>query len=207
MDQTTINQVAATQATDWIMIIITAVYVVATIAICYFNAKSAKAAKDQLEATQQQHDKMIALQCLPILQLESLTELLLPDHNFVMQLPLYRNEYNNTIVKVFALKNLGNGTAMNLTYTWKCDKYDISITDIMPLCAIRAGDSYNIKIEFDIDEDDLDEAISPCIEFEYTDILGQSYTQKVFLHHSDEAGFFDCENDSPKLFDKEYIGA
>ena len=35
--------------TDWIMIIITAVYVIATILICYYNAKSAKAAKKQTD--------------------------------------------------------------------------------------------------------------------------------------------------------------
>ncbi|MEA4806170.1 hypothetical protein [Acetobacterium wieringae] len=35
--------------TDWIMILITLVYVIATIVICYFNGKSAKAAKEQIE--------------------------------------------------------------------------------------------------------------------------------------------------------------
>lgn len=35
--------------TDWIMVIITAIYVIATIVICYFNGKSAKAAKTQTD--------------------------------------------------------------------------------------------------------------------------------------------------------------
>ena len=35
--------------TDWIMVIITAIYVIATIIICYFNGKSAKAAKTQTD--------------------------------------------------------------------------------------------------------------------------------------------------------------
>jgi hypothetical protein len=35
--------------TDWLMVIITTIYVVATIVICYFNGKSAKAAKLQTE--------------------------------------------------------------------------------------------------------------------------------------------------------------
>lgn len=35
--------------TDWIMIIITTVYVIATFLICYFNAKAAKAATEQTE--------------------------------------------------------------------------------------------------------------------------------------------------------------
>lgn len=35
--------------TDWLMVIITAIYVVATIFICVYNGKSAKAAEKQTE--------------------------------------------------------------------------------------------------------------------------------------------------------------
>ena len=40
--------------TDWIMVVITAVYVVATIFICVFNGRSAKAAKEQTEEMKRQ---------------------------------------------------------------------------------------------------------------------------------------------------------
>ncbi len=46
--------------TDWLMVIITFVYVVATIAICVFNAKSAKSSKKQTEIAQKQIDLMIS---------------------------------------------------------------------------------------------------------------------------------------------------
>ena len=45
--------------TDWLMVVITAVYVVATIVICVFNGKSANAAKEQTETAKQQIDEMI----------------------------------------------------------------------------------------------------------------------------------------------------
>ena len=45
--------------TDWLMVIITAVYVVATIIICIFNGRSAKAAKEQTETAKQQIAEMI----------------------------------------------------------------------------------------------------------------------------------------------------
>ena len=45
--------------TDWLMVIITAIYVVATIFICFFNGKSAKAAHEQTEASRQQTKEMI----------------------------------------------------------------------------------------------------------------------------------------------------
>ncbi len=44
--------------TDWIMIIITAVYVVATIFICVANFKSAKSTKEQIAESQRQFSEM-----------------------------------------------------------------------------------------------------------------------------------------------------
>lgn len=43
--------------TDWIMVIITAVYVVATIVICIFNYKSAKASNNQVVESKRQFDE------------------------------------------------------------------------------------------------------------------------------------------------------
>lgn len=45
--------------TDWLMVVITAIYMVATIAICYFNRESANAAKEQTKATREQIKEMI----------------------------------------------------------------------------------------------------------------------------------------------------
>lgn len=43
--------------TDWLMVIITAVYVIATIAICWANIKSAKATRAQLEESKRQFNE------------------------------------------------------------------------------------------------------------------------------------------------------
>lgn len=48
--------------TDWLMVIITLVYVVATILICVFNGKSAKTAREQIEEAQKQQSQNMALQ-------------------------------------------------------------------------------------------------------------------------------------------------
>lgn len=40
--------------TDWLMVIITAIYVIATIFICTANVKSAKAAREQTEEMKRQ---------------------------------------------------------------------------------------------------------------------------------------------------------
>ena len=101
--------------TDWLMVIITAVYVVATIAICYFNAKSAKAARDQLEESKQQYEKSSRLQCMPFLQLEPL--LTSPDEfSFIVRINIAHEKKATRFTRPFALKNLGNGTAINIVY-------------------------------------------------------------------------------------------
>ncbi len=43
--------------TDWLMVIITAVYVVATILICWANIKSAEAAREQIEESRKQFEE------------------------------------------------------------------------------------------------------------------------------------------------------
>ena len=43
--------------TDWLMVIITFVYVVATVFICWANIKSAKATRDQLAESKRQFDE------------------------------------------------------------------------------------------------------------------------------------------------------
>lgn len=45
--------------TDWLMVIITTIYVIATIVICIFNGKSAKAAREQAEISKKQTKEMI----------------------------------------------------------------------------------------------------------------------------------------------------
>lgn len=44
--------------TDWIMVIITCVYVVATILICVFNYRSAKATREQVAEAKRQYDEI-----------------------------------------------------------------------------------------------------------------------------------------------------
>lgn len=51
------ENLAKPSTADWIMVIITGVYVIATIAICYFNGKSAKASRDQIAEARKQFNE------------------------------------------------------------------------------------------------------------------------------------------------------
>lgn len=58
--------------TDWIMIAITAVYVIATIFICIFNYRSAKATREQLaESKRQFEENNRAFVTVPLKQYEA----------------------------------------------------------------------------------------------------------------------------------------
>ncbi len=230
-----------------LMVIITFVYVIATIAICIANIKSANASKAQLkeskrqfEASQKQakaeleeskrqfkesqeqakaeleeskrqfditkqqaeeqlkeqkmqYEESLSLQYKPFLQMEYQTGTL-HDDNFNMEFFLCKSEAIDTIVHYFKLKNLGNGPAINLVYALNYN--DDFVCDPMPICGIRAGDEYLIKMEFNIDADT--ELFKPNIEFSYNDIWGNEYSQKVTIVMDLNEGTTVCENDEPR---------
>ena len=109
---------------DWIeqysnslMVLITFIYVVATIEICRANIKSAEATKEQLEESRSQFEEAKRLECMPFLQLEIPTEQERP--LFEIELDLCSGNVSDTLYKIVKLKNLGNGSATNIVYTWK----------------------------------------------------------------------------------------
>ena len=57
--------------TDWLMVIITFVYVVATIMICIFNGRSAKATREQVLESQRQFDESKRLEYRPYFEVAS----------------------------------------------------------------------------------------------------------------------------------------
>ena len=57
------------QITDWIMVGITAIYVFATIAICWANFITAKATRQQITESKRQFDETSRLQVIPIFQI------------------------------------------------------------------------------------------------------------------------------------------
>lgn len=63
--------------TDWLMVIITFVYVIATIFICVFNYRSAQAAKEQIELSKVQYEDDVRLKLMPCLCIEKVALLIL----------------------------------------------------------------------------------------------------------------------------------
>lgn len=181
--------------TDWLMFGITFVYVVATIFICIFNYRSAKATREQVEESQNQFYEAKRLECMPFLQLEIPQDTQRP--LFEILLPFYKDESSDTIYKVLWLKNLGNGTATNITYAWQHKDFDINETGYPPINAVMQGDKYCFQFTIDVDEN-IDDIPQKAIIFQFDDLLGNTYEQKVILCF-EECDLVRCETDTPQF--------
>ena len=129
---------------DWIeqysnslMVLITFIYVVATIEICRANIKSAEATKEQLEESKRQFAENERLQMMPYF------EIIVHDDiwDFVECIGLTisnSNAENSTVIdRRISIKNIGLGVAKDFTYTW-CNldgcypRYDLDFTAFAP---------------------------------------------------------------------------
>ena len=178
-------------------VIVTVVYVIATIFICVANIKSAKASRDQIAESQRQFEETKRLECMPFLQMEISYDNVTPE--FDLQLPLCSKDIKYPIRKTVKLKNVGNGTATTITYSWNYKGNNISKIDYPPINAIMKGDAYYILICCDANET-LPFETSATLTFQYNDLLGYTYEQKIILHF-DPNKLLWCENDIP-----EYLG-
>lgn len=163
--------------TDWLMVAITAVYVIATLCIMKSNKIAANASKEQLEESKIQFDEMRRLNSLPFLQLELRT---IKDRavDYEIELPIYPAVQGDLFSSIWALKNIGNGTAMNIIYTWKCKSSGITNIDYPPVAAIRYGDEYKVEI---ITGKATDEKVTGKLTFEYQDLIGNEYRQTMYV--------------------------
>lgn len=134
--------------TDWIMVIITAIYVIATIFICVANFKAANASKEQLQASERQFEEMRRLDSMPYLQFERVSS---DKCNFEITLQMNENESDDTFSynETFKLCNLGKGSAKDIIFTWENKKLGICNVDYPPINAIMTGHEYIVEIWFD----------------------------------------------------------
>ena len=188
--------------TDWLMVGITFVYVVATILILIANYKSARAAekqiqqaKEQLEESERQFLESQRISCMPFLQLEYDET----PHNGTFFIGLYPDCYHaetNTYEfsegedNYFWLKNIGNGAAANLSCTWKYSNGK-SEMKVFPINGLMHRDKYPIILFVEANN-----KIEVTLEWVFTDLLGNEYTQKVDLCF-ENGGFKTIENDIP----------
>lgn len=185
--------------TDWLMVIITFVYVAATILICIFNGRSAKATQEQVAESQRQFDESKRLEFLPFFQIENgngscnaeySLELLLDDSN------RSKSNYGYSA----KIKNIGRGSAINIEYSWKnlIAEYD---RGSFLFSALQNGDAHTIFFDLYLPLDKPDKC-EASICFRFMDLLNHCYTQEIifcFDYSSGSRKLSGVKSESPKL--------
>lgn len=192
--------------TDWLMVIITFVYVVATAAICVANFKSAKATKQQIAESQRQFDETRRLQYMPALQI-SITRIHLDMsiRDLCLRIAPISGKTGDfwyfSDVEVI-VSNVGMGPAKDICYHWFDTRKDHD-RGSFPIRSLSSQekDSFSLTIEIP-DSDRAAEELTylPCLTLFYKDLLGNQYKQVVQLklHLVDRDT---CYNESPLRFD------
>lgn len=161
--------------TNWLMLGVTIIYVISTILICRYNKKSANVSYKQLRESQNQFEETRRISAMPFLQLEvgSNNE----GTDFDMEL---NQESESRVVKVDAkirIKNVGNGTATNIIYSWRFNDLTESEYGFPPINAVMRGDSYLAGIRIYLHENCIERNAS--LQLQYEDLLGNTYEQNV----------------------------
>ena len=173
--------------TDWMMVGITVVYVIATILIWVSNRKSANASREAISLSREQFEENNRLNALPFLQVENRS---IRDTDFSLKLSIC--EEGVILMRGVVIKNIGRSAAKNIVYTWKYAGG--SKCDVFPINGIMQGDEYGFDLKFC--NTDFFMRGTGVLLFEYDDILGHNYSQKIIFHFED-GELLKIESDQP----------
>lgn len=176
-----------------LMVLITIVYVIATVAIFLVNNSSVKAANNQLVESKRQFEESIRIEYAPFLQ-TSISSGVYNVAQFVLKIKAKEMGRGANQRITFQTKNIGNGSATTVMYECKSEYYG-SYSGYLPGNAIGKGDFIDFILDITSDND------KPCtgyitLTWEYNDILGNTYTQKTILE-LEKSLIRSCETDIP----------
>ena len=194
--------------TDWLMVGITAVYVVATIFISCANIKSANATRDQLTESKRQYEDKKRLEIMPYIQFEQTKDNANHELNLVLD---SGDKLTGEYILLVRMKNIGNGTAKDIAYTYQWNNgTNTNDRGAFPVQALSSGESQTIKVSFDHTVEERAEQ-SACFVLRYRDLLENAYTQKLNLRFTRNSSailkLVEFTTSSPVLTPKEEANA
>lgn len=181
------------------MVIITFIYVIFTIWMCITNYTVSKLTKKQYEESKKQleyhHEDQLRLLYKPILQMEIVPEQ--STYLFTLECPVTPRKHTSFSYNAIKLKNIGNGTATILFFSWVhsgADEFDNPV--IPPINGIMSGDSYYINM-LSFYNNNYPKENNAVLELHYSDILGYDHKQRIYFSFSQEK-LVKIENESPE---------
>ena len=185
--------------------IVTTVYVIATVKILKANDESAKATREQVVESRRQFSENQRLQIMPSFQINvSKTNggLSLPNMDLLILSKVYERESLFSVVNLrMTIKNVGLGPAKDMCYQW-FDTDEIFDRGSFPIHSLCTQEEHKILIDVSLPdaEQTTNEQIryQPKIILLFKDLLGNEYSQEIFLHfifkheelYSDNTSFF-----------------
>ena len=185
---------------DWIMVIITAIYVGATIAIFITNRKSEKAAYSQLEVSKQQFEETKRLECLPCFDLQIKT---CKTGDF-QEIDLTEKLGGEIVIQAYELQlyNIGKGISKNTKCSISTDSLKEQVLATFPLMPLQK--CIMLYPMFCADTNGFKEnIISAIITLTFDDLLGNKYMQDICVEFIYKLNILDMRIDeiqAPKKF-------
>lgn len=168
--------------TDWLMVIITTVYVIATIAICVANFKSAKATKEQLDESKRQYEDKKRLEIMPCFYLEFKDEKA-TDGLVELDITGDTNKKVGFQPYLMNIENVGTGLAKNISVSFIAELAYMSKKRVVDLPLLPEHKTHSVCVCFlgGIDIIKQKQSISTCFSIRFEDILGNKYQQQIEL--------------------------
>lgn len=195
-----------------LMVLITAIYVIATINISNANIKSAEATREQINESRRQFDETLRLQVIPVFQLNIDKETETPYAEMCkdeLTFTLFSHQRELLCLQscfTLSIKNVGAGTAKDMRYAWHYIDQKENAHDF-PEKALFQKDSviYLINIGVEDSNVEIGSKFTTELNIEYKDLLERKYLQTIHLSFCvDEKKYAMLQN---YTIDKaEYIG-
>ena len=193
--------------TDWLMVVITAIYVGATVLILRANNRSAKATKEQLDESRKQYDEAKRLEHRPYFSLKLLDDCAEdPIGSINIDLCQDYSDGEKTYVYFLLIQNIGIGTAKEIKCG--CENGDETFNiEHFPFETALPHEKYTIVINT-LDVPILKEGASRQfyvkLHFEYSDLLENKYSQVlmlIFMQFSDGLILLDQWTSPPTIIE------
>lgn len=167
-----------------LLVLITTIYVIATISISNANIKSAEATREQITESRRQFDENLRLQVIPIFQISIDTDARTP-YMDELSFSLFSQEREMLCRQSFftlSIENVGAGTAKDIRYIWHyIDEHKKG--DCFAQKALFQKDTVIYMINTGIEDSnaEIGRMINTELDIEYRDLLERKYLQTIHL--------------------------
>lgn len=165
-----------------LMVIITFVYVIATILIFIANLISANSSKKQIAETKQQFNETIRIDNMPLINLIVADVI---GSGYCMELDITKNAEGELISRSiqFVFENIGKGIAKNI----KC-KYISSIVEMekiidIPVLLTKENESVRVVLCAKPNAVKGSDSLTALFEIDFEDIFENKYLQKIKIEY------------------------